>query len=426
MSLADAPDTPKRVGYVKLIRCNHNFRYLWFGQIASLLGDWFNLIASAALVGTLTQSGLAIGSLFVVRMLAPLLISPVAGVVADRCNRKSVLIIADIARALTVLGFLFVRSADQVWWLYLLTAIQLGISGFFFPARNAILPDITTRAELGAANALSSATWSVMLALGAALGGLVSGLWGIYPAFVIDSLTFLISAFLIAQIRASVTPGLDSSDRTVGAAFRQYIDGLRYLGRHVDILVISFQKGINALILSSGFQVLQVTISQEYFVIGEGGGVSLGLMFAVAGIGTGIGPIVARYFAGDDEGRLRWAIGLGYLLGGAGLIITAPLWNFSSVLLGTALRGMGGGIIWVFSTQLLLQVVPGNVRGRVFSTEFAFFNLLSALSSAAAGSALDISFSVSAVIWWMASFSVVPLMLWSLWSSRSPTRTSRR
>jgi MFS family permease len=77
------------------------------------------------------------------------------------------------------LGFLFVRSADQIWLLYLLTAIQLGISGFFFPARNAILPDITTKAELGAANALSSTTWSVMLALGAALGGLVSGIWSI-------------------------------------------------------------------------------------------------------------------------------------------------------------------------------------------------------------------------------------------------------
>ncbi len=66
------------------------------------------------------------------------------------------------------------------------------------------------------------------------------------------------------------------------------------------------------------------------------------------------------------------------------------------MLLGTALRGVGGGIIWVFSTQLLLQLVPGNVRGRVFATEFAFFNLLSALSSAAVGAALDSSFSVSA------------------------------
>ena len=76
--------TQATVSYADLLRNNRNFRFLWFGQIASLLGDWFNLVASAALVGLLTQSGLAVGSLFVVRMLAPFLVSPIAGVVADR------------------------------------------------------------------------------------------------------------------------------------------------------------------------------------------------------------------------------------------------------------------------------------------------------------------------------------------------------
>ena len=76
------------------------------------------------------------------------------------------------------------------------------------------------------------------------------------------------------------------------------------------------------------------------FVIGEGGGVSLGLMFAVAGVGTGIGPIVARRYTGDRNRDLRWAIALGYVIGGVGLALTAPLWNFNSVLAGTALRGI--------------------------------------------------------------------------------------
>ena len=67
-----------------------------------------------------------------VRLLGPFIISPLAGVVADRYNRKMILIIADITRALTVLGFLFIREPEQVWLLYVLTAIQLGISGFFF------------------------------------------------------------------------------------------------------------------------------------------------------------------------------------------------------------------------------------------------------------------------------------------------------
>jgi len=123
------------VGYGELIRDNANFRNLWLGQIISLLGDWFNLIASAALVAELTQSGFAVGGLFVVRMLAPFLISPIAGVVADRYNRKYILILTDILRAIVVLGFLWIREPQQVWLLYALTAIQLALSGFFFPTR---------------------------------------------------------------------------------------------------------------------------------------------------------------------------------------------------------------------------------------------------------------------------------------------------
>ena len=98
-------------GYWELVRANANFRYLWFGQIASLLGDWFNLIASAALLAQLTGSGFAIGGLFAVRMLAPFLISPLAGVIADRCNRKYILILSDLFRAVTVCGFLLEYAA---------------------------------------------------------------------------------------------------------------------------------------------------------------------------------------------------------------------------------------------------------------------------------------------------------------------------
>lgn len=406
------------VGYLELVRGNRNYRYLWLGQIVSLLGDWFNLIASAALIGALTQSGLAIGSLFVVRMLAPFLISPIAGVVADRYNRKHILMATDLFRALTVLGFLFVRDASQVWLLYALTAVQLGISGFFFPARNAILPDITSERELGAANALSSATWSTMLALGAALGGIVSGIWGIYPAFIIDAATFVLSAVFIWQIRLEAAPGLDASEKTLGAALKQYVDGLRYLVDHIEILLIALHKGINSLALSSGFQVIQVAIAQQIFVIGDGGGVSLGLMYGVAGIGTGVGPILARRFTKDDNRLMNWYIALGYLIGGAGLLVTAPLFNFGTVLLGTMLRGLGGGIIWVFSTQLLLQKVPNQVRGRVFATEFAFFTLMSAAASATVGRALDTSLGIGGVIWIMAALSIIPAVLWALWLVR--------
>lgn len=409
----DNPAGP--VGYLALVRGNANYRHLWIGQIISLFGDWFNLIASAALISQLTASGLAVGGLFVVRMLAPFLISPLAGVAADRYNRKWLLILADLSRAVVVLGFLLVRTPEQVWLLYALTAVQLAISGVFFPARNAILPDIVSRGELGAANALSSSTWSVMLAIGAALGGLVAGEWGIYPAFVIDALTFLLSAAVIARISYRWEPPMEG-DTSIRAGFRQYVDGLRYLKNELDILFIALHKAAVALTINGAFQVIQVVLAEQVYVIGEGGGTSLGLLYAVAGVGTGIGPIAARVFTGDRDRQLRVFLALSYLLTVVGIAITAPLAGFGMVLFGTFLRAFGGGINWVFSTQLLLQLVPDRVRGRVFSSEFAMFTLANAAGTAAGGWALDsTSLGISTLLWWLAGITLIPGLFWVAW-----------
>ncbi|MYF55384.1 MFS transporter, partial [Candidatus Poribacteria bacterium] len=113
----------KLVGYFELLQHNSNFRWLWSGQVVSLLGDWFNIIASAILIRKLTDSGLALGVLFTIRMLAPFLISPLAGICADRFNRKYLLIITDIIRGILIIGYLFVQDENDIWLLYLLTAL---------------------------------------------------------------------------------------------------------------------------------------------------------------------------------------------------------------------------------------------------------------------------------------------------------------
>ena len=410
--MANAVGNRKTVGYIELLRENHNYRNLWFGQVISLLGDWFNLIASASIIATLTESGAAIGFLFVVRMLAPFIVSPFAGVAADRYNRKWLLIGTDIVRGITVLGFLFVRRPEDVWLVYVLSGLQMGISGFFFPTKNAILPDITRKEELGAANAISSATWSVMLALGAALGGLASGILGPYPAFVLDAITFFISAFFIYQV--VYTHESSITDKTVGATLKQYIEGLGYLRRHIDILFITMVKAANALFVAGAFQVVQVVIAEENFIIGEGGGISLGLMYMSVGIGTGLGPIAARYFTGDRDIPLRRAIIFAFLTSSIGLGLVSTMANFPIVLFGTLLRGVGAGVGWVFSTQLLLQLVPDRVRGRVFSTEFMMWTLMNAIGAGVAGQTLD-SVGVSGVVSTMAILTLLPALLWGLW-----------
>ena len=411
-------------GYLALIRSNRNFRNLWFGQIVSLFGDWFNLIASASLVASLTGSGLAVGGLFVSRMLAPFLISPIAGVAADRYNRKHLLILTDVVRAIVVLGFLLVDSAELVWLVYALTFVQLAMHGVFFPTRNSILPDIVSETELGAANAITGATWSVMLALGAAAGGFVAGGFGTDPAFVVDSATFVLSIVFIARIQY-VPPRSETHDKSLGGAFDDYVNGLRYLAHHRDILVIVLQKAALTLLVVGAFEVLQVGIARDVFSIGEGGGISLGLIYAVVGVGSGLGPILARAVTSDREYRLRMAILVSYALMAVGLTVVATLHSFGTVLFGILVRAMGGGTLWVFSTQLLLQLVPENVRGRVFSTEYALLTLSMATSAGLAGWTLDqTALGIPGILTWMSAAILVPGALWAAWTiSRRPSES---
>ena len=405
-------------GYWELVRGNASFRYLWFGQIVSLLGDWFNLIASAALLAQLTGSGFAVGGLFAVRMLAPFLISPLAGVVADRCNRKHVLILSDLFRAVTVCGFLLVRDPQDVWLLYTLTAIQLALGGFFFPARNAILPDIVSSRELGTANAINATTWSVMLAFGAALGGLVAGTWGIYPAFIIDAFSFVVSALILLGVQYRKTPeALSSSGRRLVRDRRRPVPG----GSRLPSEQPADPGHGPSTRESRRWSSPRDTRSSRWssagacFPLGKAGGISLGLLFSAAGLGTGIGPIAARLWAGDRPDRLRRALFAGYLLSALGLGISSLLINLETVLLGGLWAGIGGGIIWVFSTQLLLQSVPGKVRGRVFATEYAIFTLLSTFGVTATGLALDSSLKVSEILAAMSVLTLVPAGLWRFW-----------
>ena len=419
-----AQERPPTVGYLQLIHGNVDFRYLWSGQIVSLFGDWFSLIGSAALIAQLTESGLAVGGLFVIRMLAQFVGTQVGGVAADRYNRKRLLILTDMTRAVVAFGFLLVRGPEQVWLLYALSALLMVISGVFFPTRTAILADIVKRNELGPANALTSTTWSVMLAVGSALGGLAAGQWGIYQAFAVDGATFLVSAALISQMRYQRAESNRESDLRAG--LRDYADGFRYLKREVDILFITLHKAALGLLIAGGaINIVMVQISEGIFVMGEGGATSLGIMWAVVGLGTGVGPILGRRITRDRERAIRLILVPMYLLAALGLIIAAQLTSFGFVLVGMFLRTFAIGAIWVFTTQLLYQLVPENYQGRVFAVEIAFFTLGSAISGAIGGWLLDTTpIGLSGMMWLMAISALIPAILWSIRVRISPTDIS--
>ena len=379
--------------YIDLLRRNRNYRYLWLGSVVSQLGDWFNLIASAEIITDLTSSGVAISYLFLARFLPLFLFSPLAGVLADRYSRRKIMIASDLLRALTVLGFLFVRESGQIWLFYLLTVMQFVLSAMFTPARSAVLANVVKKDELVPANALDSLTWSTMLALGAFMGGVVAAVLGAEAAFILDALTFVLSAWFISRIVIAASERKKAAQESSG--WLDFVEGFRYLWHEPFILGIALVKAAGSLVWG-GINVLEITFAEEIFTfdslaigqifpVEDGGTATLGLVYVVSGLGTGLGPIFMRRLLGDRFGRMMKGIGIGFVLLPVGILLIAFSTLFAGYLTGTLVRTVGSGTVWVFSAAMLQMIVPDRFRGRVFAFEFAALTLTQSISTFLAG-----------------------------------------
>jgi len=417
------------VGYIELLRGNRSFRLLWLGQVVSQLGDWFNTIALYTIIEQLTGSGRDIGLLLVARFVPSFFLGPVSGVIADRFSRQKIMIVSDVLRAIVVLGFLFVRTADQLWIVYVLTVLQLGLSTFFEPARTAAVPSLVSDRELVPANAISSVTWSVMLTLGAAIGGLITGAFGTDVAFVLDGATYILSAVLIASIRLPKRKKREPQKLTVGRALgiTETIEGIRYVKDRPNVLALLLVKP--AWGLGGGILTLLAVFGSRVFPVGDSPATGIGVLFAARGIGTAIGPIVARRMAGEGQRRMQASIGIAFLIGGLFYMLFGSANSFVLALFMLGIAHCGGSILWVFSTVILQRVVADNFRGRVFAAELALFTLTMAASNYATGEMLDrFGYSPRLVTIGMGIFFVLPGIAWFLtqrWWDREPVPSAR-
>src|ERR1700730_16321799 len=187
--------------YWRLVRGNRNLRRVWMAQIVSEIGDWFYTLSIYTLLLQLTGHAGSVALALVLQVLPQTLVGPTAGVVNDRLRRKHVMIAADVVRFGVVLAMLFVRSRSTAWLVYPLLLAETTMAAFFEPARSAVIPNIADRGEVLIANTLSSATWSVNLLIGAAVGGLVAAFFGRNTVFILNALSFLTSALLISGMR---------------------------------------------------------------------------------------------------------------------------------------------------------------------------------------------------------------------------------
>ena len=417
------------IGYIELLRGNRPFRQLWLGQVVSQLGDWFNTIALYTIILNLTGSGRDVGLLLVARFVPSFVFGPLSGVLADRFSRRSIMIVSDLLRAVVVLGFLFVRRADQLWIIYLLTVLQLALSTFFEPAKTAAIPSLVSDRELVAANAISSVTWSVMLTLGAAIGGLLTGLFGTDVAFVLDALTFLLSAALIASVRVPKRPKRPKSKLTIGKALgiTETIEGVKYVIQRPRVLATLLVKP--AWGLGGGILTLLAVFGEKVFPVGSSAATGIGVLFAARGIGTAVGPIVARRIAGEGMKPMQASIGISFLISGVFYVAFGSTTSFVVALIVLGIAHTGGSILWVFSTVLLQRHVEDRFRGRVFAAELALLTLTMAVSNYVTGELLDrYNLSPRLLAVGIGIFFLAPGVVWfatrKWWNKGEPEQTS--
>jgi MFS family permease len=347
-------------------------------SLISLGGDWFLLVALFGLVLHFSGSAIAVALVVAVQDLMYFLLSPVAGVLADRIDRRRLMVGADLARAVVCLGFLLIRTDSLVWLAFVLLAVMASFSAAFEPASLAALPNLVEEEDLVTANALSGSLWGTMLAVGAALGGVVAAVFGRDTAFILDAVSFLASAWLIWRIRRPFAEQREAEDHAgVGEATVETIRFARKDHRVLALLAVKFGWGI-----AGGVLVLIPLLAHREYHAGD---IGIGLLMASRGVGALIGPFLGRSALGPQDRRIFGAIalalavfGLGYTLLGLvpGLLLAMPT---------VALAHVGGGAQWTLSSYGLQRIVPDRIRGRIFAFDGMLVTLTFGLSSLLTG-----------------------------------------
>jgi MFS family permease len=430
------------VTYRQLLKGNANFRRLWMGQVISEIGDWLNNIAVLAMAiqaAGVGREGRALALYAIARHLPLFLFGPVAGVVVDRMQRRRVMIAADIARALLALGFLLAGTFAALPVIYTVGATLFAVSAFFNAAKRATIPTLVRDREgLLAANSLSASTTAATIAVGSALGGMVATFVGRNTVFILNALTFLLSAEMIRRIRAThveedaatcrrvdngkersenvlksedenppslptpaSTPSGSSSRRrrlsplsALRRAFVDFREGLRYVRRvHVlsAIFIVAAGWGLGNGVARALYSIFGAHLGERAASgwVARPTDFGISVLFVAMGVGGVLGAPLARRVNAGSIDSLGARMGRFMIFDGFGLIVFSlmpSLWVAGVVLI---LREINFAIWWTAQQTILMSRTENRYAGRVFASYETLTTLMMVGSMLVSGFAAD-------------------------------------
>ena len=411
--------------YVRLVRENKTYRQFWLAAFISMFGEWFNTIALFLLILKYTDSELLLGILMAVRMGCFALMQPFFGLLADRVNRKKLMIVTNILQMFLALVFIAVDGPEDMWWMFLCSGGMMAMHGLYVTAERAALPNIVSSEDLTTANALDSATWSTALCLGAFAGGLVVSEFGVNVAFVIDSVTFLIGTILLIPLTVPQTFDKMSSGSIITSALKDIWIGQKRIKSDPRLFRIIFAKTSWNIAGGGLAGVFLVLAGNDIEFVGAALG--FGIFFFARGVGTGIGPILARRLFKNSE---KWPRLIGLLIVVSGLFYFLVGFSLNGPLLLTlalvTLAHTASGGNWVLSTVLTQQWVEDEMRGRVFSTDMLLLSLGQVVSTISAGYLVEHDHvNLQQGILAYACLMILSGCIFTLWNPKSTTRAHK-
>jgi MFS family permease len=400
---------------ISLLRRNRDFRRAYLSSLISLGGDWFLLVALFGLVLDITGSPIAVAFLLAAQDLTYFFVSPVMGILADRLDRKHLMVTADIGRAVLCVGFLFTQTESTWWIVYPLLAAMACFSAAFEPASAAALPNLVDGEDLATANALGGSLWGTMLTVGAALGGVTTAVLGRDAAIAIDAVSFVGSALLLIRIRRSFQEvRVQETPARLREAARQTVQYARRDHRVLALLAVKFGWG-----LAGGVLVLVPFLARGKFHAGEMG---IGLLLAARGVGALIGPFVGRAALGEKDRRLFLTIGLALGVFGTGYALLGLAPGLLLALPAITLAHTGGGAQWMLSSYGLQKIVPDHILGRIFAFDGMLVTLTFGASSLFTGWLAE-AFDAQATAVVMGGVAIVWAAVW-MWLTTDVRRAT--
>jgi MFS family permease len=366
-----------------MLRTNRDIRALFLAQVVSFAGDWFAYVAFVGLVQEFTDAAILVTLVYVAQALPSFLMSAIAGPTADRFDRRQIIRVVSVLQAAAAAALLLVASDSSLWFGFACLCVISGLAAFVGPAAQAGLPNLARNPEeLTKASLLFGSLWGAMLAIGAALGGLVATVFGRDVAFIANALSFVVAAVLVSTIRRPM-----QQQRQHGPAgpsrMRPLADmheAFAYARRDHSILALLASKATFA--MGAGIVGLLAVLATEDLGGGDG---ATGLLLGARGVGVALGPLIAARLVGPSLSRVLLLCGCSGLAFGVcylGLAM-APTLAIAAVL--ALLAHLGGGAQWTLSTYGLQRRAPDHIRGRILAGDFGIVTLIITVSNLAAG-----------------------------------------